>query len=108
MNINLLALIDPTQNTGVPGGAELLEFSDAVIGPDRDRLDKARDSLANVLSPESVTGAAAIAGNFSKNDRVANGCGIPVDPLVMKITEDIRADLGLNDFRSAVNTFKHM
>ena len=108
MNINLKALVDPTQDTGVPGGAELLEFSDAVIGNDRARLDKAREAVAQAISPATVTGAAAIAGNFSKNDRVANGCGIPVDAMVMKITEDIRADLGLNEFRSAVNTFKHM
>ena len=108
MTINLRALVDPTQQSGVPGGAELLEFSEAVIGPDRERLDAARDVLALTLSPAAVSGAAAIAGNFSKNDRIANGCGIPVDSIVMNITEDIRADLGLNDFRSAINTFKYM
>ncbi len=108
MNINLMALVDPTQDTGVPGGAELLEFSEAVISNDRARLDKARDAVAKTMSPATVSGAAAIAGNFSKNDRIANGCGIPVDDMVMKITEDIREDLGLNDYRSAINTFKHM
>ncbi|MAI11759.1 MAG: hypothetical protein CBD27_07025 [Rhodospirillaceae bacterium TMED167] len=101
-------LVDPSQDSGVPGGAELLEFSEAIIGPDRARLDAARDALKHALSPATVSGAAAIAGNFSKNDRVANGCGIPSDPMVMNITEDIRADLGLNNFRSAVNTFKHL
>ena len=107
MIINLRALVDPSQESGVPGGAELLEFSEAVIGTDRSRLDTARDALADALSPATVSGAAAIAGNFSKNDRIANGCGIPIDTMVMNITEDIRADLGLNNFRSAVNTFKH-
>jgi len=108
MTINLRSLVDPSQDSGVPGGAELLEFSEAVIGPDLARLDAARDALARTLSPATVSGAAAVAGNFSKNDRIANGCGIPIDSMVMNITEDIRADLGLNDFRSAVNTFKHM
>ena len=107
MTINLRALVDPTQDSGVPGGAALLEFSEAVIGPDRERLDAARGVLALTLSPAAVSAAAAIAGNFSKNDRIANGCGIPVDSIVMNITEDIRADLGLNDFRSAINTFKY-
>ena len=108
MTINLRALVDPTQESGVPGGAALLEFSEAVVGPDRERLDEARDVLALTLSPAAVSAAAAIAGHFSKNDRIANGCGIPVDSIVMNITEDIRADLGLNDFRSAINTFKYL
>ena len=41
------------------------------------------------------------------NDRIANGCGIPVIPMVLKATKDIRDELGLNSFRSAANTFKH-
>ena len=55
----------------------------------------------------AVSGAASVAGNFSKNDRIANGLGIPVDPMVLKATEDIRTELGLNDMGSAVNTFRH-
>ena len=33
--------------------------------------------------------------------------GIPVDDMVLKATEDLRAQLGLDDFGSAVNTFRH-
>jgi hypothetical protein len=101
------ALVDPSLDTGVPGGDLLMAYSDAIVGNDRAALDKAREALADGLSPATVTGAAAIAGNFSKNDRIANGCGIPVDQMVLKVTEDIREDLGLNDFRSAQNTFRH-
>ncbi len=107
MNINVKALVDTSLDTGVPGGDLLLAYSDAIVGNDRAALDKAREALADGLSPATVTVAASIAANFSKNDRIANGCGIPVDPMVLKVTEDIRADLGLNDFRSAQNTFKH-
>ena len=66
MTINLRALVDPTQESGVPGGAALLEFSEAVIGPDRGRLDAARDVLALTLSPAAVSGAAAIAATSRK------------------------------------------
>ncbi|HMB74276.1 MAG TPA: alkylhydroperoxidase-related (seleno)protein, partial [Gammaproteobacteria bacterium] len=55
----------------------------------------------------SVTAASAIAGNFSKNDRIANAIGIPVDPGDLKPTKEIRAQLGLNDYKSAINTFRH-
>ena len=92
---------------GVPGGALLLAFADAIIGTDRAALDAARSALAEGLGPAAVPAAAAIAANFSKNDRIANGAGIPVDDMVLKVTGDIREQLGLNDYRSAFNTFRH-
>ncbi len=86
----------------------MLAYSDTVIGPDLGALKEARDALANTLGPAAVSAAAAIAANFSKNDRIANGLGIPVDPIVLKGTEELRELLGLNEFRSAVNTFRHI
>lgn len=55
----------------------------------------------------SGTGAQrlAIAANFSRNDRIANGRGIPVDPMVLKAIADICARPRLDDYRSAVDTF---
>ncbi|MBT5939779.1 MAG: hypothetical protein HOG95_07605 [Rhodospirillaceae bacterium] len=107
MDYNLEALVNPDVESGVAGGKELLAFSDAVIGPDRATLDNARAALAETLGAAAVPAAAAIAATFSKNDRIANGCGIPADPLILKLTKDFREQIGLNDFRSAVNTFKH-
>ena len=91
----------------MPGGDLLLAFADAVIGPDITALDAARTALADGLGPAAVSAAAAIAANFSKNDRIANGLGIPVDAMVLKGTEDLREQLGLDEYRSAVNTFRH-
>ena len=107
MNVNLEALIRPGVESGVPGGALLIAFADAVIGPDLAALDGARRALAEGLGPAAVPAAAAIAANFSKNDRIANGLGIPVDAMVLKGTADLRAQLGLDEYRSAVNTFRH-
>ena len=92
---------------GVPGGRELLDFSDALLGSNRAALDTARLDLTSSLGPAAVSAASAVAANFTKNDRIANGCGIPSEPMVLKATVDIRKDLGLNKFRSAINTFKH-
>ena len=86
----------------------MLAFSEAIIGTDREKLDDTRTALAESLGPAAVSAAAAIAANFSKNDRIANGCGIPVDPMVMEATKEIRDQLGLNNFRSAINTFRHI
>ena len=107
LEIDIEALIRPDRDLGVPGGDLLLAFADAVIGPDRAALDQARDALATGLGPAAVSAAAAIAANFTKNDRIANGLGIPVEPMMLKGSEDIREKLGLNDFRSAVNTYRH-
>ena len=92
---------------GVPGGDELLAFAEAVIAPDRAALDKARTALAETLAPPAIPAPPAPPEIYPKHDRIANGCGIPVDPLVLKATKDIREQLGLNDFRSAENTFRH-
>ncbi len=107
LDINLEALVRPELDSGVPGGPELLEFAEAVIGPDRARLDAARNTLAEKLSRATVTGASAIAGNFSKNDRIADAIGIPIEPSDLQPTKAMRAQLGLNDFKSAANTFRH-
>lgn len=91
----------------MPGGRELLAFAEAVIGTDGDLLDSARIRLARALSPATVTAASAIAGNFSKNDRLANALGIPADGIDLDATAELREQLGLNDFRSAQNTLRH-
>lgn len=97
----------PGLDSGVPGGAALLAFADAAIGPDRATLDAARAALAAELGPAAVTAAAAVAANFSKNDRVANGLGIPIDEIVLKGTAGLREQLDLDAYRSAANTFRH-
>ena len=107
LDINLDALIEPGLDIGVPGGSELLRFSEAVVGTDRWALDAARDALENVLGSAAIPAASAIAANFSKNDRIANGLGIPHDPVMMKATKDIREQLGLNSYLSAINTLKY-
>jgi hypothetical protein len=106
--VNPEALVRPELDIGVPHGDLLLAFAEAIIGTDRAALDAARAALVDALGPEAISGASAIAGNFTKNDRVANGLGIPVDPPVLEGTEELREQLGLNAYKSAENTFRHM
>ena len=102
-----MALVDPGQDPGVVGGRQLLEFADALLGTDRGVLNRARDAMANVMGGEAIAGVAAVAATFSMNDRIANACGIPVEPMVLKTTKDLREAMGLNSYRSAAYTFKH-
>ena len=93
---------------GFPGGKELLEFSNTLLGANVSELNTARRNIEQTLGPAAVTAASSIAASFSKNDRVANGSGIPAEPRMMDGAEDIREMLGLKKFRSAINTYRHL
>jgi hypothetical protein len=104
IDVNLEALVRPNVDVKVPGGDLLLAFANAVVGSDHGAMNKARAALADGLGPVTVAGAAAVAANFTKNDRIANGLGIPSE--MAELTVDIREQLGLDNYRSAVNTLK--
>ena len=86
------------------GGPELLAFAEAVLGADRGALDDARNALAQRLSLEAVGAASIIAADFTKNDRIANGLGIPMEPPSMEETADFRESFGINAYPSAANS----
>ena len=48
--------------------------------------------------------AAAVIGNFERMVRIADGTGIPLDKPVAMITADMREELGIDRFATAVNT----
>ena len=88
----------------MPGGAALLSFADAVLGADAGQLDAARQAVVGELGEAALVGAAMIAANFSRNDRIANAIGIPLEAEFVKQSEDFRTALGIDDFASAANT----
>ena len=85
----------------------LISFSNAVIGNNLENLNKIRYELVEKMGQDSLVAAASVAGNFSKNDRIANALGIPIEPMMIKATKEVRKRLNLDSFRSAINTFKH-
>jgi hypothetical protein len=91
----------------VPHGKVLSDYCDALAGRDPAALAAVRAAVVAALGSAAVVGAAAVAANFTKNDRLANGLGIPIDDLMFKQTVELRAELGLNEYRTARNTFRH-
>ena len=91
-------------DSGVPHGALLVEFSEAVMGRDPARLERARAALAAAAGPAAVADSAAVAANFQMMDRIANGCGIALDSLYEKATRRYRKELGMESYRSAENS----
>ena len=103
---NVAALVRPSEDVGVDEGDVLLAFADAVLGTDPAVLERARKELKARLGSAAVVGASAIVANFTKNDRIANGLGLPMESAVMKEIVELREELGLNDYRSAANTLQ--
>ncbi len=104
LKVDLRALVDPAVDPGVPGGRELIAFTDAITATDPAGLAVAREALVAALGEAAVMPAAIICANFSRNDRLANAIGIALDPPVLAATEDLRAELGINGYPSAANS----
>jgi hypothetical protein len=77
------ALASGAGDAGVPPGAALLAFADAIAGWDGQALTAAREALIAATSWEFMVDAAAVAANFEMMTRVADGTGAkhPADRL---------------------------
>ncbi len=91
-------------DTRMPASKELVAFADAVVAGSEEELTAARTALLSVASPEEFVDAAGVVGNFERMVRIADGTGIPLDDYARDATEEMREDLGLNSFASAVHT----
>jgi hypothetical protein len=89
---------------GVENGAELIAFTEAVMGDDQVELARARAALRSVLSPESFVEVAATIAAFNVVDRIADATGIPLDPMMLAMSADVRRELHLERFASSANT----
>jgi len=83
---------------GVPHGALLVGFAEAVLDGDDARLSQARAGLRDTLGANALVDAAAVVGFFNAIDRVADATGIPLDPERIDLTADLRAQLGIDAF----------
>lgn len=119
---DVAAVIDANASSGVPHASELIAFADAVVNGvngvngdrgdrgdkgvqgDAESLPKTREALRRALGNAALIDAAAVVGNFERMVRVADGSGIPLDEELEIYTQDIREELDLGRFGSAVNT----
>ena len=99
------AVLDTSSNTetGVPAGAELLAFVDA-IETDHGRVREARQALRTVVGEDGMLEAAATAAVFNGLIRVADGTGIQLDDGLKIASASDRAHFGINNFAGAAST----
>jgi hypothetical protein len=82
----------------VPQGRLLVEFAEAVLAEESERLDRARATLSAAIGLEGLVDSAGVVGLFNAIDRVADATGIPLEAEKSAASEDFRAALGLDRF----------
>ncbi|MEM8766563.1 MAG: hypothetical protein AAGE43_03910 [Pseudomonadota bacterium] len=88
-----------TVDSGLPGSAELIRFTDATLTDPAD-LPAAREALAAALGEAALVDAAGVVGNFQRMVRIADSTGIPVDGRMAQMSEEVRDQLGLERLAS--------
>ncbi len=89
---------------GIEHGALLLGIAEGVASRDYDKLADVRARLEATAGSAVVVDAVGVAANFQRMVRIADSIGIPVDDRNLQPSEDLRANLKLNEFSSARNT----
>lgn len=92
--------------SGVPHGELLVALAEAVVARHETKLASLRERAVDDMGAEQLVDALAVAGNFQRMVRIADGTGIPLDTFAMQLTQDIRQDLGLDHFEGSQNTRK--
>ena len=89
---------------GIEHGPELMRFAESLARRNEPELTAARKDLLEAAGPGVLVDAAGVAANFQRMVRIADSTGIPVDNLDNPLSQQIRADLGIDTFSSARNS----
>jgi hypothetical protein len=84
----------------VPHGALLVHFVDAVHEPDPGRLAAMRRQVRETLGDAAFVDVCATVASFDAVVKLADGTGIPLEPVKEARTRDIRAALAIDAYRS--------
>ena len=89
---------------GIPHARALASFAEALVRNDDVLLASAREVLVGGVGSDGLVDASATVGNFQRMVRIADGCGIPLDPAIDMLSGDFRSELGIDRFGSSANT----
>ncbi|MEM9407628.1 MAG: hypothetical protein AAGA81_16440 [Acidobacteriota bacterium] len=104
----LSAIVDGSDgdDSGVPHSALLVRLAEALVGRDEEALARIRREILEAMGAEQLVDSMAVAANFQRMVRIADGTGIPLDSAALQVTEDLRSELGLDHFEGARNSPK--
>ncbi len=90
--VDLLAITDPSVDSRLPYGKELLAFNRALVLR-TDDLDQTRDNLVAALGEPATVRAAGVIATFDMMNRIMDATGIPIPNKIRAISPE----LGLRD-----------
>ena len=77
-------------SVGVPHGQLLIDFAEAVALRDDERRADLAEAIVEALGPEGLVDASGVVATFNSIVRVADACGIPVDPARAEARPDVQ------------------
>lgn len=98
---DLAAVAEGEGDGGLPFGAELVGFAEAIGGWDEAALTAARERLAVAAGEAFMIDAAAVVANFEMMTRVADGTGARFPAQTAAFRADLDARLDIGSFTSA-------
>ncbi len=89
------------QACGIPHAEVLVEFAEAALSGEVERLLRARFDIEQTLGGEALVDSAAVVAIFEAVVRIADATGIQIEVYKAELTADVRSELGLDQFVSA-------
>lgn len=86
---------------GIPHGAPVIEFAEALLAGDPARLERARGAIIARMGSAALVDCAAVAGLFNAIDRVADATGAPLEEEKAADTASLRTEIGIDVFDAA-------
>jgi hypothetical protein len=96
--VDLAAVTDAAVDPRIPGGRELLAFTDAAIAGEPGETARTRSALIERLGPDRMVEAAAVCACLEMMNRITLATGIPLSRGRMVRTAEVRAAAGLDVF----------
>ncbi len=90
---------DGGEGRGVPHGAALIAFAEAMVGADETALARVRQELVKAIGGAAMIDAAGVASNFERMVRIADGTGITLGEGLERFSSSVREELGLDRLR---------
>ncbi|MGI9667999.1 MAG: hypothetical protein ACR2N2_13035 [Acidimicrobiia bacterium] len=100
-DLDVRGLTDPTIDTGVQGGFELIALVDSVLGTSNDNPDNASEAVVDALDEASLLDAASVFGNFEMMNRVAEASGIPIPKQAIERHQGTIDELNVGHFNKS-------
>ena len=100
IEVGLDAVVDDTTDSNIEHGSLLTAFAEAIVGRDEVAIAATRQTVVDAMGGHAMVDAAGVVSNFERNDRVADGTGIPLGDGLEGFSAQTREQLGFDRWRT--------